>query len=116
MQHHLSAEGEIAVVATYQAGKTINAVAREFKLHRTTVTAILDRHGVPVRAHHMTENLVNEARALYESGLSLAGVGARLGFDAATIASRWDFYSRNVRAVASVRTRSPRRPPGSRSP
>lgn len=72
----------------YQEGKTINAVARAFKLHRTTVTAILDRHDVPVRAHFMTSEQVSQAHALYDSGLSLATVGARLGFDAATIASQ----------------------------
>lgn len=72
----------------YQVGNTINAVAREFKLHRTTVTAILDRHGVPVRAHYMTTQDVERARGLYESGLSLAEVGRRLGFDAAAIANR----------------------------
>jgi AraC-like DNA-binding protein len=82
---HLSHEEQVKVVTMYQAGKTINAVAREFKLHRTTVTAILDRHDVPVRPHYMTQSHVDQARVLYESGSSLARIGDRLGFDAQTV-------------------------------
>lgn len=85
VQRHLSAEEQIEVVTMYQAGNTTNAVAREFKLHRTTVTAILDRHDVPVRPHYMTENHLAQARVLYALGSSLADIGARLGFDAQTI-------------------------------
>ncbi|WP_082099656.1 helix-turn-helix domain-containing protein [Demequina maris] len=88
VQRHLSPEGQLEVVQMYQAGKTINAVARQFKLHRTTVTAILDRHDVPVRAHYMTARQVDEAQTLYESGNSLAEIGRRLGFDPATISNR----------------------------
>lgn len=72
----------------YEAGKTIYAVAPKFKLHRTTVTAILDRHDVPVRAHYMTSAHVNQARELYESGASFAEIGRRLGFDPTTISNR----------------------------
>lgn len=85
VQRHLSADEQGEVVKSYQAGKTINAVAREFRLHRTTVTSILDRHGVPVRSHYMTEKHLDEARMLYESGLSLARIGDRLSFDAQTV-------------------------------
>jgi len=88
VQHHLSPDEQLKVVAMYQSGKTINAVARESKLHRTTVTAILDRRCVPARAHYMTDRHVDEARRLYESGLSLAATGQALGFDGATIATR----------------------------
>lgn len=90
----------------YQAGKTINAVARAFKLHRTTVTAILDRHGVPVRAHYMTDRQVDEARRLYESGLSLTATGEALGFDGATIATRLRASGVKIR---SARGQSPQR-------
>lgn len=86
-QRHLSPEAQLKVVQMYRAGKTINAVARAFKLHRTTVTAILDRHGVPVRAHYMTASHRASARELHESGYSLAKIGRRLGFDPATIAN-----------------------------
>lgn len=48
-------------------------------------TAILDRHDVPVRAHYMTESDLDQARALYKSGKSLAALGALLGFGAQTI-------------------------------
>lgn len=108
VQRHLNPEEQIEVVKMYQAGKTMNAVARKFKLHRTTVTAILDRHGVLVRAHYMTERHVDEARSLYESGLSLAAVGVALGFDAATIATRLRASGVKIR---SARGRLPRARP-----
>lgn len=88
VQRHLDPEEQIAVVTMYQAGKTINAVAREFKLHRTTVTAILDRHDVVVRSRSMSPQQVRRAQELYESGYSLADAGRILGFDPATIAAR----------------------------
>lgn len=87
-QRHLDHAGQARVVEVYQQGKTISAVSREFKLHRTTVAAILDRHDVAVRAHYMTKRHVDQARDFYESGSSLAEVGRRLGFDAATVATR----------------------------
>jgi len=49
VQRHLSREEQLKVVDAYDAGATMTAVAREFKIHRTTVRAILDRQGVPVR-------------------------------------------------------------------
>lgn len=88
VQRHLSADEQLKVVATYQAGKTINAVAREFRLHRTTVTAILDRHDVPVRAHYMTNAHIDQARALHATGASFTEIARHLGFDPTTISNR----------------------------
>ncbi|WP_428095387.1 helix-turn-helix domain-containing protein [Demequina sp.] len=100
VQRHLSPEEQVEVVTMYQAGKTINAVARAFKLHRTTVTAILSRHGVKVRRRSMNPQEIDRACELYESGSPLAAVSAQLGFDAKTIADRL--------RERCVRIRSPR--------
>ena len=86
-QRHLSPEEQLEVVHQYQAGNTINAVAREFKLHRTTVTAILERHDVKVRLRRMSEEHVSAAVKMYAAGHSLADVGSSLGFDPTTLAS-----------------------------
>lgn len=72
----------------YQLGKTINAVAREFKLHRTTVVASLGRHEISIRPRHMTDADVTEARKLRGTGLSYEQVGRRIGFCAQTVANR----------------------------
>lgn len=87
-QRHLDHEGQAKVAAAYQEGKTMNEVARQFGLHRTTVRAILDRARVTVRPREMTAAQVNLAIKLYADGLSLQTVGERLGFNAQTIANR----------------------------
>ncbi|WP_084104448.1 helix-turn-helix domain-containing protein [Demequina sp. NBRC 110056] len=90
-------------MAAYEAGGTIQAVARQFKLHRTTVTAILERQGVALREHAMDDDLIRQARVLYESGLSLAAVGERLGFDAETIARRLKKAGVRIRGAHELR-------------
>ena len=87
-QRHLDQEGQARVVEVYQEGKTMNDVAREFGLHRTTVRAILDRAGVPARPREMSPAQMELATKLYAEGLSLQAVGERLGFNAQTIANR----------------------------
>lgn len=87
-QRHLDGDGQAKVVAGYQEGKTMNDVARQFGLHRTTVRAILDRAGATVRPREMSSAQVNLAVKLYAEGLSLQAVGERLGFNAQTIANR----------------------------
>ena len=49
IQRHLNREEQLKVVAAYEAGATMKAVARQFKIHRTTVRAILDRQSATVR-------------------------------------------------------------------
>lgn len=82
---HLPTETERAIAAEYQAGKTMNAIATKHGIHRVTVGQVLDRTDTAKRPKGMTPGQVDMAARLYESGLSLADVGAQLGFDAATI-------------------------------
>lgn len=74
-----------AVVTEYLAGKTMNDIARERNLHRTTIAAALERAGVAQRPKGMNAEQVDHAVKLYTAGLSLATVGSRLGFTARTI-------------------------------
>jgi hypothetical protein len=62
----------------------IDELASVFDIHRTTVMTHLDRAGVERRAGLIDRNL-NEARRLYESGSSLAGVAEHFGVDAETV-------------------------------
>ncbi len=103
VQRHLNHEGQLEVVDAYAAGASINEVARQFRLHRTTVNSILERHGVPVRARTMSQTQVQRARDLYESGLSLVDVGAQLGFNAQTIANRLKALAVPIRAPHDAR-------------
>lgn len=82
---HLPIETERAIVAEYQAGQTMKAIAVKHGIHRVTVSEVLDRTGVAKRPKGMSPSQVDIAARLYESGLSLATVGAQLGFDATTI-------------------------------
>jgi len=49
MQRHLNREEQLEVVEAYRAGATMKVISQRFKIHRTTVRAILDRHGVTPR-------------------------------------------------------------------
>ncbi|RXZ86127.1 helix-turn-helix domain-containing protein [Agromyces atrinae] len=58
------------------------------KVHRTTIRTVLDRHGIAPRDTQISDTDVARAAALYESGQSLATIGAQLGFNPQTISNR----------------------------
>jgi transposase-like protein len=49
VQRRLSQEDKQRVIVAYCSGKTVYEVGAEFGIHRTTVSAILQRHGVKMR-------------------------------------------------------------------
>lgn len=67
------------MVERYESGATVYDLAREFGVHRTTISERLKASGVSLRFQPPGEQVVVEMVKLYESGLSLAAVGARLG-------------------------------------
>ena len=79
------------LVEAYRAGATINELAVEFGIHRTTVAAHLDRKGVPRRSEATVwdDFALREAAELYATGLSLADVAHQFGIDAQTVANRF---------------------------
>jgi lambda repressor-like predicted transcriptional regulator len=101
IQRHLSPTEIGELIAAYGAGATINELAHQYGLHRTTVAAHLDRNHI--ERHHPHTEWANEtltaAADLYASGLSLAAVAARYGIDPQTVANRFR------RAGIPVRTR-----------
>ena len=90
-QRRLSPTNVHDLVEAYRAGATINELAVEFGIHRTTVAAHLDRKRVPRRreASVWDQNALREAAELYATGLSLADVASRFGIDAQTVANRF---------------------------
>jgi transposase-like protein len=69
------------VVAQYIDGESIDGLAREYGINRTTVISHLERNGVERRRNprKMTDAMVRDAAERYENGLSLAAVAAEFG-------------------------------------
>lgn len=88
------------LVEKYLAGASVLMLAEEFGIHRTTVTAHLERHGVPRRAcvRRLTDADVQEAACHYVAGESLLDVGRRYGVDPATIAREFRNAGVEIRA------------------
>ena len=84
-QRHLTDAEQADLIARYQAGRPMQKLAREFGVHRRTVRAILDRHGIERRQRVLTATQIEEAIRLYQQGLSLAEVGRRYGVEHSTI-------------------------------
>ena len=74
-----------AFQARYREGATVEMLAREFGVHRTTVMAFtkrLDLHR-PIRA--LSDSQIQQAAALYRSGEALAEVAKRYGVGVETM-------------------------------
>lgn len=85
VQHWLEPDEVAELVATYQAGATIDELAARFSVHRTTVMAHLDRSGVARRQRGLAPEQVEEAAQLYLGGWSLVRVGDHFQVDAETV-------------------------------
>jgi AraC-like DNA-binding protein len=91
------------LIQKYQAGESMNALARLYKLHRTTVAGHLQKAGITPRNVTISDKQVSRAVELYESGLSLAAVGKKLGFNDTTIHTH--LKRRGVQMRSANRTR-----------
>jgi transposase len=87
IQRRLSLSESEDLCSAYRSGKTIRELTVQFGIHKTTVTAVLERAGVARRIRTIGADEVERAIDLYGSGLSTAEIGARLGFSAETIRS-----------------------------
>jgi hypothetical protein len=67
---------------------TIKSLSDRYRIHRTTVYEHVDRQGVPRQQRGLGPRQIQEAAQLYESGLSLAKIGARFKVDAQTVRDR----------------------------
>jgi IS30 family transposase len=87
IQRRLTASESEELCGAYQSGKTIRELTVQFGIHKTTVTAVLERAGVDRRIRTISAEEVAQAAQLYNEGLSTAVIGARLGFSPETIRS-----------------------------
>jgi hypothetical protein len=74
-----------ALAASYLAGATVYQLAEQFRVHRTTVSLLLERKSAPRRNRPLSPTQIEQARVLYATGQSLAKVGKQLGCDANTV-------------------------------
>ncbi|MDA8027295.1 MAG: hypothetical protein M0T78_12320 [Actinomycetota bacterium] len=73
------------LVVAYQAGSTVKELAAKFQIHHTTVSNVLERHGVPRRYRPMTPEQIEDAIQAYQAGGSSKMIGGLLGVDASTV-------------------------------
>jgi lambda repressor-like predicted transcriptional regulator len=86
VQKRLAPDELARLVEAHQAGAGVNELAREFGIHRETVSNILRREGA-LRAPGVQPDNLPEVIRLYEEGWSLAGLGAEFGVAAGTVGS-----------------------------
>ena len=89
------------LVHLYRDGASIGVLAVQYDVHRTTVTAHLERTGIARRrvTRKMTEESVGLAAVRYEAGASLAAVARAFGVHDRTLAREFR------RAGVSIRPR-----------
>jgi DNA invertase Pin-like site-specific DNA recombinase len=74
------------LVASYQAGTTVNALARTYRIDRTTVLEHLRRQGVQRRhPRRLQQADIDKAVKLYGEGASLDSVALELRIGATTV-------------------------------
>jgi DNA-directed RNA polymerase specialized sigma24 family protein len=69
----------------YLAGATLKELSKQYRVHRTTVSELLEQRGVQRRYRSLSVDQVAEAVKLYESGLSLVRVGDVLQANSGTV-------------------------------
>ena len=74
-----------ALIAGYEAGKTMKDLAVEFGINRLTVSAHLRRAGVPLRRSGLDTEQTAEAARLYDAGWSPVKLAERFGVSADTV-------------------------------
>jgi DNA-binding CsgD family transcriptional regulator len=74
-----------ALIAGYEAGKTMKDLAVEFGINRLTVSAHLRRAGVPLRRSGLDTEQTAEAARLYDAGWSSVKLAERFGVSADTV-------------------------------
>jgi len=72
-------------LSAYVDWKTLEALAEQFDVARTTVIAILERHEVPRRYRLLAGETLRQAAELYAEGWSLASLGECFDGDPRTV-------------------------------
>jgi hypothetical protein len=73
------------IITEYKNGKSSLVLASDFRISKGSVIRTLRDAGVSIRNRGLSNQRIIEAAQLYESGLSLAKIGAQLGIDHGTV-------------------------------
>ncbi len=73
------------LVARYQAGSTVYELADQFRIHRVTVSKLLERESIPRRYRVLDDAAIEQAVRLYQDAQSLAAIGHKLKVDPGTV-------------------------------
>lgn len=77
---------EIAeLVVGYRDGATVYELAKRFRVHRDTVSKLLERQGVARRGRPLSPFQIDQAVSLYAGGQSLAKIAPQLECDPGTV-------------------------------
>lgn len=76
---------EQQIVSAYTDGATVYEVGAQLHCDRRTVGQVLKRNGVTIRYQTPSDEVVDEMVRLYSTGLSLASIGRRAGYDPKTV-------------------------------
>jgi uncharacterized protein (DUF433 family) len=85
VQRRLTPEQVEQLVARYRAGDNMQELARNWRLHRTTIAEHLRRAGVPVRQRGIPHDRLDEAVLLYAEGWSCLRLAERYDCDNETV-------------------------------
>ncbi len=83
------------LVAAYEAGGTVRAVAKQFGVTPQTASSLLKRQGIALRDVRLSEEGIDKAVHLYAQGLSLSRVAERVNSTSETV--RRQLRKRGVR-------------------
>lgn len=81
----LTAEVQAEIVVAYQTGEHSTVLARRYGVSKTALLELLREAGVQLRRQPMTPEQIEQARQLYERGLSLSQASGQLGIHQDTI-------------------------------
>jgi transposase-like protein len=84
-RRRLTADERSRLAADYESGRSTTWLMRTYHLGKGTVLNILAEQGVKMRGQGIPADRLSEAVDLYESGLSLKAIAARLDCSAETV-------------------------------
>ncbi|MFD0366172.1 hypothetical protein ACFQZZ_32445 [Nocardia sp. GCM10030253] len=88
VRRRLTQEHRAAIASQYEAGSTVNQLVIKHRLGKGTVLAILRTAGAKIRSpRRLTQQEIDHAINCYQTGESLARVGARFDVTADTISA-----------------------------
>jgi transposase-like protein len=73
------------LVAAYRAGGRVNQLARQFGIHRLTVSSILQREGTTLRPRGIHPDDLPEVIRLYQDGWALARLAVKFDVSPSTV-------------------------------